>query len=525
MSAVQIFDLGAHFAEQAGSASVARERLTGPTCSWDDKYIPPLEQIVPHPGLRAQHPLGHLLDPRYPLRHDDILSIIRNTKVDLSITALGPGTIPASTNPQSSYSRHSWTRDTALVACALKWTGYNEAARAVVENLGMFYGAEPQRSHIVWYHFNPDPEGKYHQLHEVPLVRIPIDTSGALRFEKSAEAWSHAQLDALSMWLWTTFRFANQEVIDLPDLNRRISCINPHNESESIFVAAIKMLHCIHYWAQDDFGPWEEQRGLKRATSVGISVAALLEARKFFEQHGTECLPALNLSEQAKLPDLLATMIDHGRTTLAQRIPNELDAFAIETDTPGVPSRDAGLSILLYPFEVGLTERQETAILRTVYSLMGEVGFKRYRGDPYVGSDYIHRGDPHLMADQHKPGFREAEWCLFDATLAAYYFRRFANSDGRDVLSFRYGEQHLKRALSHITARPTTYDLTYDNTRVKIPAGSCPEAYFFDSQWAASRAVPWRPNSNTPLNWTKAALALALERGLLAFQMYESRYR
>ena len=530
MSVVRIIDLRQHLPAIPSKIAVAPIQLTLETLNngfgaslLADPHIPLPDEIIAHPGLRARHTYCAQLDPLKRLKSADIVAIMEDPRFDLSITAFGPGSIPASTNPDSTYAKHSWTRDTALVACALKWSGHHEMARAVVENLSIFYGSEPQRSRIVSYHFDSNAAEKYRGSKGHPLIRIPISAKGELTHSREAEDWGHAQLDALAMWLWTAFRFANQGVINLPDLNRRISIINPNNEHESIFIAAIKMLDSIHYWEQDDYGPWEERRGCKRATSVGIAVAALREAKEFFVNNGPSSFPSNKDQQEVWLAPLLERLISSGNSTLNERIQNvPEDSFAIETNTEGVAAHDAALSILLYPFEVGLSDNQQLAILRTLYGLMGEVGFKRYRGDAYVGSDYIHEKNAHLMADTARSIFKEAQWCLFDANLAAYFFRRYELSNGSEPASFRFGQQHLKRALSHITSHPTSYRLAQDNSTVHIPAGACPEAYYYDSRLGASRSLAWIPNSNTPLNWTKAALALALERGHLATRLFEA---
>jgi hypothetical protein len=88
--------------------------------------------------------------------------------------------------------------------------------------------------------------------------------------------------------------------------------------------------------------------------------------------------------------------------------------------------------------------------------------------------------------------------------LIPYFYRRFANGGlEEDLLR---ADAHLKRFLSLITSKDDSVEVQF-----KVEAGSPVEAYFWDS-----KQERWRPNGNSPLNWTKAALALALERGRLA---------
>jgi phosphorylase kinase alpha/beta subunit len=79
----------------------------------------------------------------------------------------------------------------------------------------------------------------------------------------------------------------------------------------------------------------------------------------------------------------------------------------------------------------------------------------------------------------------EAQWCLFDPILSAYYGHRFLET--RSSSDIEQQTLHFNRALAHVT-----------------PLWRCPELYY-------SRHGAYVPNPHVPLQWTQANLVLALE--------------
>jgi hypothetical protein len=181
--------------------------------------------------------------------------------------------------------------------------------------------------------------------------------------------------------------------------------------------------------------------------------------------------------------------------------------------------------LLLYPFDCNLKVERQNTILRTVYRNMGAHGFRRWDvdletgPDLYVGQEYFLNRDPRDKGEfaKNRDGFRPAEWTLFDPLLAAYFYRRFIQSNGGDHESLLYADRHLKRSLSFIT--PTTHALFVEGKgrMYEIPAGILPEAFAWDSVRGE-----WRPNHNSPLLIAQAALGLAFERAHEAHLLAQS---
>lgn len=484
-------------------------------------------ELRPAAALADNHFLGRFINKAEVLSERDLITILSDERIDLALSGFDCGTIPASTNPDSSYSRHAWTRDAAIAACALRRVGDLGRAGLVVSNLARFYSREEQRERFIRFHFDPAAPENYQRGETLPLIRSKIDHSGEMvRFRtnpdghvEDAEAWGHQQLDAIAEWLWITFRMANRGELNIRRLNASLSDLNPNNNVESIFSAALVFLERIECWNRGDLGMWEEPPTTRRASSLLMLTSALREARQYFQTHGWDVL--MNQTERAepesrlRLERAVTSTHDYLFEALKHFIPDTPDGMAYESiDHDGNKRIDSAMLVGIYPFDAGLSDQQKRSILRACYQLKGEVGFSRYRGDPYVGQDYIHSRQPYHMADPSSPNYREAPWLLFDATAAGFYFREFENGGGRDPMLRQLGDAHLKRALSMLTSQKHSYTIAENGEQIEIDIGTPPEALFFDT-----KAGVWRPNHNSPLNWSKAALALALERALTAAEI------
>ena len=84
-----------------------------------------------------------------------------------------------------------------------------------------------------------------------------------------------------------------------------------------------------------------------------------------------------------------------------------------------------------------------------------------------------------------RPGC-EAQWCLFDPLLSVIFGRRFQGNRSRTG-DLEAQLLHFNRALAQLT-----------------PSLQCPELYFL-------KGDIWVPNEHTPLAWTQANLAVALQ--------------
>lgn len=499
--------------------------------------LPTLSDLPLSEQLVSGHPLEDFIRRADPLRSADIYQLLQHRALDLSIVGFYSGAITAaakhdpleySQGEAQDYSRNMWARDSIIAAVALNRAGFSDKANRIVEHLWNFAGSDDHRWKILQFHWGEAEERRalFLEGNNGPHIKYSVGERGELFF--CDHDWGHQQLDALGAMVWAPYRFANQAVLRsggqeggiLLDLRK----LDPNQTTrDSILPATIKMFFGAGVHDTLDYGPWEDIREWKRATSVGIVVAALQEAKTFHEREGWDYLPVEYGGRQdgAAYQQQLDEVLQNCLATLRERIPEH--GFARECERRPC---DSALTLLLYPFDCGLTIGQQNTILRTIYRNVGETGIRRWETDildgpdRYVGQDFFYNGDPADKGEfaKNSHGFRPAEWTLFDPLLAAYFYRRFIDSGGSDHEAYRYGDRHLKRALSFVTPEARKLYVVGKGRDYQIPAGILPEAYAWDS--AQQR---WRPNHNSPLIMAQAALALAFERAREACLLAESR--
>lgn len=450
-----------------------------------------------------RHQFAKYVRKRSPIETADLAAILK--KVSFDIYLHESGAIPAAINSATDYTAHSWTRDTAIIAYAMAVSKHNEEAKKAIYSLAVFYGRKEQRDRFISFHYDGDPYSKYRFANptlELPHVRARIDDKGDLI--ESPQDWSHSQLDAIGMWLFTSFRMANLGLLDLDELNHHLTItINSDNALDPILSVGLKFMNRIRFWQQHDHGPWEDRLEPSRASSLGIGVAALCEARKYFERFGC---PAELMAE-------IENALHQAEKMLEFRIP-KTGHYAVETEA--YPA-DSALAFLLFPFNPGFSLNQEKAVLMSLYkSRMGEIGFTRRDRDEYLGQDYIYNPDSSAFCNPDQPFYRAAQWTLFDPLIAGYYYNRYLKSNALDEESFLMADRHLKRTLLLITSSRDSYRKANPGVTVKTGRGRLPEAYFYDS-----KIDKWRPNENTPLLMAEAAFVLMLDRAREACKLFE----
>lgn len=462
----------------------------------------------------SNHPFAHLISNEANLTPSDCQTII--DKVNFNLIFPSNGVIPASTNTTSNYSKYAWVRDMVFFASIMYLLEEYEEAAKVLKNLATFYNRQEERKLFTNFHWDPNPKGKYLDApnNEVPQIRTEITNDGNMI--ESQEGWQHKQLDAIGMWLFLTFKMANEGYLDLVELDKSLS----NKTNDSIFSVALTFLNRINYWDQFDVGPWEDYLGYKRASSIGICLGAFKKAYEYFENNNWD---SIKLWSQSHVQSEIEHGIINGQFALNSRIPEEGEA--IETDTFPFQKYDAALIFLLYPFNPGLSRKQEDSILRTIYKhRLGTVGISRRDNDNYVGMDYPYNlHSQGIYSHITDLDYKAAEWTLFDPLIAAYFFKRFTDSKGEDKESYSLAEYHFKRALVQVTKESDKYTKTfYENgqkreVNVEVPGLVIPEAYWYDSH-----EERWRPNENSPLLMSEAAFAMMIIEEFIASSLREN---
>jgi hypothetical protein len=526
---------------KVSSPAPSSDRSSGRFRSRQEAGLPGPEDITVSREFARGHFLAHYATKEDPLTVGEIRNILNDPRIKLTLSGYKNGIVPASPNPESSYSRFFWVRDGVACNTALAWNGLRGHAAKSITAMAENYASAEQRGRFVKFVLDADAQSRLRAHRDVPLIRLAINSeTGELGGEvvqpdgsiTSSLDWGHSQIDALGAFFWQVFHFArghsvhgSPPVINMRELQAALLKVNPDEQIESIFVVMLKGMQKFGFNTAPCFGAWEDTRAVSRASSNAQCLAGFLAMKKWLDdarragvrEAPLKTVPSDGIKEHETF-DYLLHLVDScitlARTSLNLRIPDFPSACARECDVAGL-EHDAALLFALYPIEIGLSQFQRDAIERTVYPLMGEVGFKRFRNDPYVGGGYINQPHPHFMAETSNRDFRPAEWGLFDALLAAYNFRCYTNSGGLDEDAYLIGEQHLKRSLLTLTPRDYSYTLKANGAAVRIPPGAAPEAWSYHPSLGG-----WVPVHNSPLNWATSMLSLALERKLLAAVMH-----
>lgn len=474
----------------------------------------PVKQTLKQTLPKLTHKRDHLHSevPAPPDAFSDLKEAIDS--INFHIASYPTGAMPASTNPSSGYRNFAWTRDMALKAFALSEIGDIENATKAVNCLARFYGRFEERGRFTAFLWDKNPKSKYKSPDNFSFPQIRAWINGNGEMVESTQNWLHNQLDAIGMWLWVTFKLANEDKIKLGELDKYLKeSVNHQNGEDSIFSVALSCLNRIEFWDQVDVGSWEDFKGHKRASSIGICLSAFKEAYKYFQTRNWNSIKVWN---ESLLKSELENGIKHGEIVLKERIPNDRNRKAVETDY--FPS-DAALTFLLYPFNPGLTEEQEKAIINTLNDNTGEVGIRRRHpdwNDNYVGMDYIYNPKSEgIYSDTSLPGYKAAQWTLFDPLIAAYYYKKFSDSNGSDTESLLLAHKYAERAIAQITKEKDSYTKS-TGEHIKIEQGIIPEAYWFDSH-----EQRWRANENSPLLMAEAAFLLMLKEANQALILQE----
>ncbi|GEM_PF-3094479 len=490
------------------------------------------DQIPIASELIDGHWLASYITKPDPISTVDLTEILKTIENTINITFYESGGIPASTNQASEYRDGSWRRDDAIMAIAMLLAANLETERSG-DRQELIQRAKQELIAMAKYDNTPFHRGQFTSflflnnrglakekfrtdIQGLPRAKYSIDANGALG---EYYDWGHHQLDGLGTSLFAYFHAANQGFIELKDIDKVLTEQNPENGADSLFSVALHFLHEIEYWDQIDVGPWESFPAHKRASSVGICLAAFKEAKKYFDDRGWELEKTITVNSNVNLKQILEEGIRNGEAVINERIPSD-GKLAVETDQ--IPS-DSALALLLL-LNPGLNEAQENAILQRVYENIGEYGIRRMGDeiDAFMGENYALNPNGRGKWSVIYPGHKAAQWTLFDPILATHYYRKFIKSGGNDENSFNLADKHFKRTLSQITKHDYQIEQfinPLEKRTVEIPAGILPEA-----RWKRKdeHGETWLPNTNSPLQMAHGVFAIMMAEATRAIELKES---
>lgn len=479
----------------------------------------------------STHPLRDLVQKRTPLVPSDFVEPLRNGAIDLGLMHYREYgfVIPASSNPASGYFDRSWIRDDAVIGLMFLELGLIDEAKEVAETLAFHFnspGDHEQRKLFTDFLWGEGDYAAYHFKHyskPIPNIKASIK-EGKMHGYRD---WAHNQLDAFGMWLFLTFRLANQDKLDLAKLDEKLNTQNDQNKIDSILSVGINFLSRVKFYDNRDHGMWEAEPQVtadnhvidigpedSRTSSMGICLAAFREARKYLhENHSTNPMKIENMDY---LKGLVASSIERAEATLNKRILPDGSGVR-ETNRH---EADAALVFLLL-FDPGLNDMQKQAILETIYkNRLGVYGITRREGDIYIASNYLTnphgRGkfsNPHDKSYPHKL----AEWALFDPMLYLCHSMEYRKDPKNNKHNHWMAEWHMRRMLSQVQEKDfggrNEYAEDGDKQDFIVPRGSIVEA-------RSEHNGTMTPTHNSPLQMGTALVAGAISDSFQTAQIH-----
>jgi len=285
--------------------------------------------------------------------------------------------------------------------------------------------------------------------------------------------YNHKQNDALGYFMWTRCQLALADKMPLT------------GDHLKLLGQLFDYLRTIESWDDLDAGHWEEHSA-QHASSIGPCLAAVRSFKELLKKHGNLMAPCKS--------DTLDVLEMKLAAALKAILPNE-----VITPAENAKDADSATVFLCYPLGV-VDDDMGLQILKRLEKVTGHIGMCRYRKDSYWCKDYKDKvgDDPtkHFTDEELKerdallqPG-EEAQWCLFDPMVSAYYGKLYQKSKNPEYL--RLQQLYLSRSLAAITGNDCEYG----------PWMACEAYYLCNGKWV--------PNDDTPLVWTQVDIKMAL---------------
>eukprot|EP00927_Polykrikos_kofoidii_P017198 TRINITY_DN17808_c0_g4_i1.p1 TRINITY_DN17808_c0_g4~~TRINITY_DN17808_c0_g4_i1.p1 ORF type:complete len:487 (+),score=88.16 TRINITY_DN17808_c0_g4_i1:78-1463(+) len=307
---------------------------------------------------------------------------------------------------------------------------------------------------------------------EVWMERPHIRFDGSSLLEISDQKYNHKQNDALGYFIWMRCKLA---------LDGKMPINGEHLKLLGQMFDYLRVIEC---WKDEDGGHWEEHSKIE-ASSLGPVLAGLRLFRRLVNDNGF--LPPCK-------DDTLDLLEEKLVVALNEILPNECIQPGRERDV------DAALIFLIYPLEVVDEHMAEKILDRVSKKITGPIGINRYAFDSFFCKDYKdltgedatkHFTDAELQErDKLVVHGEEAQWCIFDSMVSAYYGKLFLKH--AQEKHFKMQQLYLSRSLAQISGDDCFFGPWH-----------CPELYYLYKG-------KWQPDDQTPLLWAQGNLKAAL---------------
>ncbi len=446
----------------------------------------------------------------------------------LEITLNEKGFAPAATRniddqPDTTNYDAIWVRDNMWVYFALDADpARQDDARRLLLALWDYYATPAQIARFK--NVIADPALALDQM-AVPHIRFDgrSDDLADVTVDGKPETWNHRQIDAHGLFfssLGEAFETGRLEINDLTATRFNVLSLYP------------LFLQRINFHEYEDAGAWEEIPR-RNTSSIGLATRSLQvwqrilypadpsgvnPLRGAFFRHMRDAAPDTTaVWGQAALQ----TLIDNGLLTVKRQLKLGGESPDYPPDDMRFRLADAALLFVIAPTPLtGLTEEELRKALTIVETLQRPMGVLRYNNDSYQAGNYwitpaapSDASQPTLTGDTSSPDafqqrlsrlppHTEAQW-FFDSIMALARLRLAAmttDSRAREQ-DMHYAAIHLKRTLGQITGDAIACD------GQSVRPWQMPEsigAVIIDGH------NYYLPSPITPLNWSKAALKMAL---------------
>ena len=453
----------------------------------------PIPSQLPQETL--QEALQKALRTNYLLEHIIAIQALLEEHQVFEFSCLDNGLFPASpaADAKNTGYKNVWIRDNIYVAYAHHVSGKTDIALKNVSTLLQYFKQHSSRFRRVI-----DTQAKPSSCMERPHVRF-----NGLELAELDEPWQHAQNDALGYFLWLYCKLHAKE--DSRGSNKL--------DRDAIEVLTLFPLYfqAIQFWEDEDSGHWEEAPKIE-ASSIGVVTAGLKELRNLMANVSS---PPQAWQYKGKIVNtrLLDDLIECGSFALNTILPSE----CIQAP-PQSRRHDSALLFLAYPLEIIEDSLAQQIVEEIIANLGGELGIRRYMGDNFWCRDFQNlpkniQNSPYTDRQEwlreHAKEIvlgEEAQWCIFDPVISAYYGRKYQSKSGKPE-DLRLQTEYLNRSLNQITQKGHIVEERSPegiDQSVEIPEFKCPELYYIQKGHHT-------PNTSTPLLWTQANLLIALE--------------
>jgi phosphorylase kinase alpha/beta subunit len=353
----------------------------------------------------------------------------------------------------------SWFRDNALIAYGLyitdpNGTGADDAVACISSIAEFLLKYESFKMELVIAGLK-DVKGAEPTWMDRPHIRF-IGATGL----EDKKWYNHKQNDALGYFLFTRCTLA---------MSGKMPVTGDHLK---LMGQLFDYLRAIESWDDLDGGHWEEHSA-QHASSIGPCLASVRLFKQLCEKNGwlapckSDTLELLESKLQSALDSILPSEIIK---------PEELKRDS-----------DAALIFLCYPLAV-VDDETGLKILDRLKKVYGHIGVCRYRSDSYWCRDYKdtqddptkHFTDEELKARDAllKPG-EEAQWCLFDPMVSAYYGKLYQKHKKAEYLKLQ--QLFLSRSLAAITGDDCEFGAWL----------ACEAYYLCKGKWVSNDDTPW----------------------------------